>query len=61
MTVKSGFLVLWRQRYMPAIGRQQRADAIHARQHAEAAEACRKRQQQRLRDPAAVTAGKIFI
>ena len=31
------------------------------RQHTEAAEAGRKRQQQRLRDTAAVTAGKIFI
>ena len=46
--VNSGFLVLWRQTYIP-------------RQHTEAAEAGRKRQQQRLRDTAAVTAGKIFI
>ena len=43
--VNSGFLVLWR----------------HPRQHTETAEAGRKRQQQRLRDTAAVTAGKIFI
>ena len=34
---------------------------IHACQHAGAAEAGRERQQQRLRDPAAVTARKIFI
>ena len=41
--VNSGFLVLWRQTYIPA------------------STPSRKRQQQRLRDTAAVTAGKIFI